>query len=663
MERKIWVGLLGSLLLNGAQGADEPVFTLGEVQVNGSPLQEVAPGSAVVDLEEMRLHDRETVGTALDLLPGVNISKVGARNEQMAYVRGFDLRQVPVFVDGIPVYVPYDGYVDLGRFNTFDLSRIEVSKGFSSLAYGPNTLGGAINLVSRRPTKAFEGEVGGGFTFTNKGEGNGYRAYANVGSNQGSWYFQASASYLDQEYFRLPDSFSRAPGEDGGDRNNSYNRDGKVNLKLGFTPNATDEYSINYINQHGVKGTPPYAGTVAGQTPRYWQWPYWDKGSLYFISSTRFDRQTLKFKVYHDTYRNSLFAFDNSNYNSMKFKSSFKSWYNDYTDGASVEDDLDLSASNVLKVAYHWKEDVHREHNAGEPVRHFKDRTQDVAFEDTQKLGEGLSLVGGVAFSRRESLEAQDYNSKTGVVSDFKPSDNSATDLQLGLFYKTSDTGKLHATMARKSRFPTIKDRYSYRMGTAIPNADLKMERANNYEVGYSDLLAGRWLGEANLFYSDIRDLIQSVRIEPTACSTPPCTQMQNVGHAEAKGVELSLSGSLGPWDLGGNYTYLDRVNLSDPTVRLTDTPRNKLFSFGTLHHGAWSTTGSVEASSYRYSSTDGSQVAHGFAVANLKTGYRFGNGTVVEAGIRNLFDRLYAYSEGFYEEGRTFFVQFNAPL
>lgn len=257
MERKIWAGLLGSLLLNGAQGAEEQVFTLGEVQVNGSPLQEVAPGSAVVDLEEMRLHDRETVGTALDLLPGVNISKVGARNEQMAYVRGFDLRQVPVFVDGIPVYVPYDGYVDLGRFNTFDLSRIEVSKGFSSLAYGPNTLGGAINLVSRRPTKAFEGEVGGGFTLTNKGEGNGYRAYANVGSNQGSWYFQASASYLDQEYFRLPDSFSRAPGEDGGDRNNSYNRDGKVNLKLGFTPNATDEYSINYINQHGVKGTPP----------------------------------------------------------------------------------------------------------------------------------------------------------------------------------------------------------------------------------------------------------------------------------------------------------------------------------------------------------------------------------------------------------------------
>ena len=40
----------------------------------------------------------------------------GARNEYNLLVRGFNARRVPVFMDGIPVYVPYDGEMDLGRF-------------------------------------------------------------------------------------------------------------------------------------------------------------------------------------------------------------------------------------------------------------------------------------------------------------------------------------------------------------------------------------------------------------------------------------------------------------------------------------------------------------------------------------------------------------------
>ena len=43
----------------------------------------------------------------------------------------------------------YDGEMDLGRFTTFDLSRIDISKGASSVLYGANTMGGAVNLISK----------------------------------------------------------------------------------------------------------------------------------------------------------------------------------------------------------------------------------------------------------------------------------------------------------------------------------------------------------------------------------------------------------------------------------------------------------------------------------------------------------------------------------
>lgn len=90
------------------------------------------------------------------MTPGVYVDKKGPRAEQNFYVRGFDARRVALFIDGIPVYNPYDGNSDFGRFTTFDLSRIDISQGSSSVLYGANTMGGAINLISKKPTKEFE---------------------------------------------------------------------------------------------------------------------------------------------------------------------------------------------------------------------------------------------------------------------------------------------------------------------------------------------------------------------------------------------------------------------------------------------------------------------------------------------------------------------------
>lgn len=649
------------LALSSPSMADDvQPFALGEILVTADRLDQAGLGTASVDSRTMRQSDSVTVGQALNLVPGVILSKVGARNEQMVYVRGFDLRQVPLFVDGIPVYVPYDGYVDLGRFDTFDLARIDVSKGFSSTLYGSNTLGGAINLVSRRPMKAFEGEAGGGFTFTDRAENDGYRDYVNAGTNQGSWYLQASASEVHQDYYRLPGSYGSSAGQGPGLRNNSYQKDRKVNLKLGFTPNALDEYAVNYINQHGVKGVPPYAGNVAGVAPRYWRWPYWNKESLYFIGNKAFgESNALKVRLYYDKFANSLFTYDNATYTTQLFKSSFMSWYDDFTTGTSVETDLRTNPANLLKLAWNYKNDVHREHNAGQPVRYFQDHTQSLAMDDTYDLDAETGIVTGLSYEKRDTLKAQDYVANQVVP--FAMANASDWNGQVGLSRMLSATGKITAFVAAKSRFPTIKDRYSYRLGTAIPNAALRPERAWNYEVDYSDRFAGNSSYELALYHSEISDMIESVTVAPTVCATAPCTQMQNIGKVSADGFEATLKTKLpASWEAGASYSYLDRSIRTGPAIYLTDTPKHKvsLFATGPLWKG-FGLTGSADAMSRRYSSSNGTQVAAGFMVANLKLDYRFSN-TTVSAGIENLFDRLYAYTEGFPEPGRTYLIEFN---
>ncbi len=139
---------------NSTQNEDG-AFTLGEIEVieqtDGSPNVSVQR----VTEETMRKFDTNTVSAAVNMLPGVTLSKFGARNEMMVNVRGLDTKHVPIYLDGIPIYVPYDGYPDLSRFNTFDLANITVSKGFSSVLYGPNT-----NLAHNSISFMIECQVG-----------------------------------------------------------------------------------------------------------------------------------------------------------------------------------------------------------------------------------------------------------------------------------------------------------------------------------------------------------------------------------------------------------------------------------------------------------------------------------------------------------------------
>jgi iron complex outermembrane receptor protein len=654
------------LLAFGSSFAAEPanesnVFKLGEINVAGTGTSNPAVGGSTVTRDELDDFNRETVVDALDLLPGITTTGGGQRNERMVTVRGFDSRQVPVFIDGIPVYVPYDGNVDMARFTTYDLASIEVAKGFSSVLYGSNTIGGAINLVTRRPVKEFEGNIGVGVRSNDKFNTNGKSTNINLGTNQGLWYAQLGLSYLDRDAYTLSRDFRPVPSQPSGERLNTYSTDKKLNIKVGLTPNATDEYALNYINQKGEKGSAPYAGTF--ESARYWQWPAWDKESLYFISNTAINQNSyIKTRLYYDKFTNRLTSYDDATYSSVKKPSSFRSFYDDHTYGGSVEYGTKISDVNTLKVSLHLKKDFHKEHNLGEPEQRSEDTTTSIGIEDTHKLTNNLDLIVGASYDKRKEEIAQKWDKTRGLY-EFPVKDSSAFNPQAGLIYHTSETGNAYFTIARKSRFPTIKQRYSGGLGTAIPNPDLSVERAVNYQLGISEKLNSKVRVDAAIFYSDITDMMQSNPVPGTVCDNAKlCNQMQNVGKVTSKGIELGLIAAVtNTLELGGNYTYLDRQNKTDSKL-LTDAPAHKLFTYA-----KWAATpslnviGSAEYNSKRYSNAlDARRYAAGFSMVNAKLSYTLQKDVTLEAGVNNLLDRNYAYSEGYYEEGRNFFANMN---
>ncbi|MFB9078667.1 TonB-dependent receptor plug domain-containing protein [Flavobacterium procerum] len=81
------------------------VFNLGEVIITNHQNKDTLNR---ITSKSMESQNKMDVSRALNMLPGVSLTASGPRNESMVSVRGFDLRQVPVYMDGIPVYVPYE---------------------------------------------------------------------------------------------------------------------------------------------------------------------------------------------------------------------------------------------------------------------------------------------------------------------------------------------------------------------------------------------------------------------------------------------------------------------------------------------------------------------------------------------------------------------------
>lgn len=144
--------------------ASEPT-TLGTVTVSARRSEEQARDipfsvSAISgdEAEARRLHNLEDV---LRQMPGVDfVVNMGAANTTLR-MRGVGALQkvsgddtsVVISVDGMPMSAAN------ATLNVLDVERVEVLKGPQGTLFGRNSEAGAVNIVTRRPTQWFEGQV------------------------------------------------------------------------------------------------------------------------------------------------------------------------------------------------------------------------------------------------------------------------------------------------------------------------------------------------------------------------------------------------------------------------------------------------------------------------------------------------------------------------
>ncbi|MDY0263707.1 MAG: TonB-dependent receptor [Sulfurospirillum cavolei] len=666
MKKQMCLGAMLSLVASSMLLAE--TFELGKIEVTSEKDISANPSVEVVTSETIKETDAKTVVDALQSTPGVYADYAGARGESKVRVRGFSSNRVPIYVDGIPIYVPYDHNIDLGRFKTYDIGEIDVSKGYVSPMYGANTMGGAINLITKQPTKELEGEVGvGAFS------GDGYEEYATMGTKQELYYGLISVSNVSRDYYQISSDYDPAGHQEGHKRSNSEAGDKKLNLKVGYTPNSTDEYSFNYIVQRGDKEQPWYASaqgsTGGGVYNRNWDWKDWDKTSYYIITKTAIGEHFLKTRWYYDEFYNKI-LFKGTPQTSAQNTVTEISEYDDNTFGGIIEGDIKIADNHLLKLSVSQKYDNHKDISSKSSGADLKDesKTLSLGAEYSWQMSDKLTWTLGGSYDQNEVTKAEYRNNAgTRIAGEFPKYDSDAFNPQTILSYQATKDLMFYGSVSQKSNMPTLKDRYSSRFGDYILNPDLDAEQSTTYEIGTDWAFVEDHHAKVALFYTKTKDYIASVsgltNTNPAlGCTGTNCKQMQNFDQEEHKGAEVSLNSQ---WSellrSTVSYTYIDATIEDSKTANAkytTDTPKHSYYAsltYSPIH--SVDITPIVRHEGKRYSTVSGSEESSAYTVADIRVAYRPIKDLELAIGIKNLFDEYYYYNNGYAQEGRNYYA------
>jgi iron complex outermembrane recepter protein len=688
-----------------AQTEDAPapgdgVFALGQITVTAPKPEGVEIGSETLTSEAIYAFNRTTLDEAVNLIPGVVAGNSGgSRNEKLIFVRGFDRFQIPLSVDGIRVYLPADNRLDFGRFLTPDIAEIQVAKGYASVLDGPGAMGGAVNLVTRKPTKELEAEVRGTLNLGRNAEYAGYNVFASLGTKHDQWYAQASFARSFQDHWDLPGGFvaSQPLSEDGGERNFSRTEDWRVNVKVGFTPNATDEYAISYTRQEGAKNAPLHVSDRTSNIAlRNWEWPYWNIEGVYFLSTTALgDRATLKTRAYWNKYTNLLRSWDDRFQNNQILGRSFDSPYDDTAYGGSAQLAVKLTSEDTLSVAFHYRRDEHNEAQTTaplgtaptrqvEPNQRNVESTYSAAVENKLDLSSALRLTVGASYDWRDTSQAEEYGVPVGQTGasrlySFPLINASGWNAQGRLDWNGGNDTTAYLSVSSRVRFPTIFERFSSQFNSADPNPYLRPERATNFEIGAAHQFGPVHVSAA-VYYSHLNDALVTIR---TGTTTTPnnLNRRVNIGSADYYGAEIAFDVEIAPTlKVGGNYSFIHRDfdQGAGPTgtairpFQLTDVPDHKGFLYASWRPvPGIEIVPSLEFASDRTTVTTISTVppalnpdyyrTGAYANAAIRIDYTILPEVTIGIGAKNLFDQYVTLTDGFPEPGRTFFASIRA--
>lgn len=110
----------------------------------------------------------QSVDNVIDILPGVHSNRTCGPFQMASTISirglgGDEQSRALILMDGTPLNVSDNGTVNWNSIHIDNIAKIELLRGPTSAIYGSNSVGGVINIVTKRPSSPFSLKVNGGY--------------------------------------------------------------------------------------------------------------------------------------------------------------------------------------------------------------------------------------------------------------------------------------------------------------------------------------------------------------------------------------------------------------------------------------------------------------------------------------------------------------------
>lgn len=511
--------------------------------------------SVVIDLDSLGSIPAPTMEQVLRAMPLIQIRQ-NSRGEMQPALRGSEDRQVAILMDGVPLTVGWDHRTDLSIIPLTAARNVTLVRGLSSILYGPNTLGGVVEVDVARA----ERRVGAvdpfsiGLSLDHTGASNiALSGGALVDESDHQWVFRGGLGFQDRSGLPVPGAARSDPElrgqflSDGNRRLNSDSRrvDGFFTARYRADEGVWGSLSTSAYDIE--RGVPPEAHQDG---PRLWRYPE-QRRLIAALSGGTGQRDTgagrgdLEASIGVDVGSTSIEQFASEAFQTVEETEEA----DDVVVTARLLGDHTLGSSADLRMSATYADVRHDEVLTPGGANSYRQRLWSAGAETEVRLGaDGLTSVTlGAAVDGSDTPESGD-----------KPPVERITDYgaRFGVTSLVTDGVLVHGGASRRSRFPSLRELYSGALGRFEPNPDLRPETLVGGEAGFT---ATRSTGEVQIvgFHHRLTDGI--VRRSVVGADSVRRFQRVNQDEVRSTGLEVLVVGTFGGATLTGDLT-LQRV-------------------------------------------------------------------------------------------------------
>lgn len=486
---------------NFVYAAEESILDLEPIVVTKSKVHLLVPYS--IKSEELTNSSFSSALEALSYLPlDLQSRSIRSGIQTDFSLRGSTFQGVLMLLDGQRINDPQTAHHNSDiPLTKEDVARMEVLPGVSSSIFGPDAIGGAINIIRKKPQeKKMVFELGSGEHQVKSGLISISDKINNLGVRVSLENRESDGFYTDTDFKK----FTAA-----------------VNSSLDV---PDGEFNLNWGYQEKEFGAYDFYTPKSGYLSKEWTRVYLLDSSLNLNKGGFVIKPNFLWRRHYDK-----FMLDKT---SVRSRSLNHHRTDVYTPGIYLQNEIRSLGRLGLGLEY-GEERIDSTNLGGYNRKH-----KSVFLDDSKDLNDKASL--GASFR---------WDDFDGFAKSYTGS--------LSAKYKLSESGSFGLGISRSMRIPSFTELY-YNDSVTLGNSALSRERSLNYQIGYEYKKEGFSWG-TTLFYRQEDNFIDWIKRAPTQAKW----QAENITESQVAGTENYLRIKINQFiDLDSNYTYVNkRIN------------------------------------------------------------------------------------------------------